>query len=63
MKNDHEPSVLKRDADVLGIDFNSAEYGYAVTEADSMETPEAAEAIARALAASQCDLNSGVPHG
>ncbi len=62
MKNDHEPFVLKRDADVLGIDFNSAEYGYAVTEADSMETPEAAEAIAREYAASHRALNRGVSH-
>ena len=62
MKNDHEPFALKRDADGLGIDFNSAEYGYAVFPADLMETPEAAEAIAREYAASHPALNRGVSH-
>ena len=64
MKIDQAPSVLKREADRLGIDLNSAEYGYAVSSADLAETPEEAEAIARELdETSQRNLESGVPHG
>ena len=64
MKTQQESVVLKRDADQLGIDLNSAEYGYAVSPADLAATPEEAEAIARELyEASQRDLESGVPHG
>lgn len=59
MKIDQAPSVLKRDADQLGIDLNSAEYGYAVSLADLTETPEEAEAIDQAERAPE----SGVHHG
>lgn len=59
MKIDQAPSVLKRDADTLGIDLNSAEYGYAVCPADLAETPEAADAIDKA----ERDPESGVHHG
>lgn len=59
MKIDQALSVLKRDADQLGIDLNSAEYGYAVSPADLAETPEAADAIDKA----ERDLESGVHHG
>ena len=54
-----ESMVLKRDADTLGIDLNSAEYGYAVFPADLAETPEEAEAIDQAERAPE----SGVHHG
>ena len=59
MKIDQALSVLKRDADRLGIDLNSAEYGYAVSSADLAETPEEAEAIDKA----ECAPDSGVHHG
>ena len=59
MTIDQAPSVLKRDADQLGIDLNSAEYGYAVFPADLAETPEAAEAIDQAERAPE----SGAHHG
>ena len=59
MKIDQAPSVLKRDADKMGIDLNSAEYGYAVSPADLTETPEEAEAIDQA----ERDRESGVHHG
>jgi hypothetical protein len=64
MKIEQAPSVLKRDADTLGIDLNSAEYGYAVSPADLAATPEEAESIARELdETSQRNLESGVHHG
>jgi hypothetical protein len=70
MTMQQEVLVLKRDADKLGIDLDSAEYGYTVSPADVAGTPEEAEAIAREMDdASQHDLasphgfNSGVHHG
>ena len=64
MTIDQAPSVLKCDADTLGIDLNSAEYGYAVSPADLAETPEEAEAIARELdETSQRAPEIGVHHG
>ncbi len=59
MTIEQAPSVLQRDADKLGIDLNSAEYGYAVFPADLAETPEAADAIDQA----ERDPESGVHHG
>ena len=54
-----ESMVLKRDADTLGIDLNSAEYGYAVFPADLEETPEEAEMIDKA----ERNPDSEVHHG
>ena len=59
MKMQQESVVLKRDADQLGIDLNSAEYGYAVFPADLAATPEEAEMIDKAERAP----DSGVHHG
>ena len=64
MKMQQESVVLKRDADTLGIDLNSAEYGYSISPADLAATPEEAESIARELdETSQRNLECGVHHG
>ncbi len=40
-----EITVLQRDADKLGIDLTSAEYGYEVVATDEVETVEEALAV------------------
>lgn len=40
-----ETIVLRCDADQLGIDLTSAEYGYEVTDADGVATSDEAVAI------------------